>query len=67
MSQPLPELSRRLTIREVAECANVSTRTVKRWIAANRLPAYRLPSNKGKGHLRVRVGDVEALLARGHI
>jgi hypothetical protein len=29
------------------------------------LPATRLPSPKGKGHLRVRLGDLEALLARG--
>lgn len=67
MTQPLPELSQRLTVREAAERAHVCTRTVKRWIAIGLLPAYRLPSSKGRGHLRVRTGDVEALLARGHV
>lgn len=61
------DLSRRLTVGEAAERASVSTRTVKRWIASGHLPADRLPSPKGKGHLRVRAGDVEALLARGRV
>jgi hypothetical protein len=38
---------------------------VKRWIASGDLPAIRLPSPKGRGHLRVRLNDLEALLARG--
>ena len=61
------DLSKRLSVGEAAERASVSTRTVKRWIASGHLPAARLPSPKGKGHLRVRAGDVEALLARGHV
>lgn len=55
----------RLSIAKAAERAGVSDRTVKRWIAAGRLEATRLPSPKGRGHLRVRLGDLEALLAQG--
>ena len=54
-----------LTIAQAAARASVSTRTVKRWITSGLLPAVRLPSPKGKGHLRVRLNDLEALLARG--
>ena len=54
-----------LSVAEVAARASVSTRTVKRWITSGLLPAVRLPSPKGKGHLRVRLNDLEALLARG--
>jgi excisionase family DNA binding protein len=66
MIHSLSELSQRLTVRQAAERANVCTRTVKRWIGIGLLPAYRLRSPNGKGHLRVRAGDLEALLARGH-
>lgn len=31
-----------LTIQEVADCAKVSTKTVYRWIANNKIPAIRL-------------------------
>jgi len=31
-----------LTIQEVADCAKVSTKTVYRWIADNKIPAIRL-------------------------
>jgi excisionase family DNA binding protein len=48
-----------------ARRAGVSTRTLKRWIKSGALPASRLPSPKGKGHLRIRLGDLEALIARG--
>jgi len=54
-----------LSIAEAAARASVSTRTVKRWIVSGALHAVRLPSPKGKGHLRVRLNDLEALLARG--
>ena len=54
-----------LSVREAADRANTCTRTIKRWIAAEYLPAIRLPSPKGRGHLRIRLGDLEALLARG--
>jgi excisionase family DNA binding protein len=57
--------SDRLSVAEAAARAGVSTRTVKRWIAAHLLPATRLPSPGGRGHLRIRLGDLEALLARG--
>lgn len=58
-------LPRWLSVREAAERAGVSTKTVKRWIQRGLLPATRLPSPGGKGHLRMRLGDLEALLARG--
>jgi excisionase family DNA binding protein len=57
--------SARLSIAKAAERAGVCSRTVKRWIAAGLLAATRLPSPKGNGHLRVRLGDLEALLAQG--
>jgi excisionase family DNA binding protein len=55
-----------LSAADAAERAGVSPRTVKRWIKAGLLPAARLPSPKeGRGHLRIRLGDIEALVARG--
>ena len=54
-----------LSVRKVAIRADVNPRTVKRWIAAGLLPATRLPSPKGLGHLRIKVADLEVLLARG--
>jgi hypothetical protein len=54
-----------LSIRGAADRAEVCPRTIKRWIKAGFLSATRLPSPKGKGHLRIRVGDLEALVARG--
>jgi Helix-turn-helix domain len=54
-----------LSIRRAADRAGVCPRTVKRWIKGGLLPATRLPSPKGRGHLRIRLGDLEAVLARG--
>ena len=56
-----------VSIAHAAKRADVCTRTIKRWIAAEYLTASRNPSPKGKGHLRIRLGDLEALLARGAI
>jgi excisionase family DNA binding protein len=56
-----------VSIREAAARASVSTRTIKRWISAGHLSAVRLPSPKALGHLRVRVNDLEVLMARGTI
>jgi excisionase family DNA binding protein len=56
-----------LTVTEAARHASVSKKTVKRWILSGALLAVRLPSPKGKGHLRVRLNDLEALLARGSL
>jgi hypothetical protein len=61
------ELGQWLSASEAAERAGTCSRTLKRRIAEGVLPATRLPSPKGKGHLRIRVGDIEALLARGRI
>ena len=54
-----------LSVAKAAGRAGVHPRTVKRWIRNGHLPATRTPSAKGKGHLRIRLGDLEALLARG--
>jgi len=59
------DLALRLPVRAVAARAGVSTRTIKRWICAGLLPATRLPSPAGRGHLRIALADLEALLARG--
>jgi hypothetical protein len=60
-----PHQSVRLSIAKAAARADVSPRTVKRWVAAGLLSATRLPSPGGQGHLRIRLGDLEALLSRG--
>jgi hypothetical protein len=57
----------RLTIRQAAARAGNSTRTIKRWISAGLLPATRQPSPKRMGHLRVRLGDLESVIARGAV
>lgn len=54
-----------LSIAQAADRVGWSTKKIKRLIKAGHLPAIRLPLPKGKGHLRVRLGDLEALLARG--
>jgi excisionase family DNA binding protein len=54
-----------LSVAKAAGRAGVCPRTIKRWIWNGHLPATRTPSLKGKGHLRIRLGDLEALLARG--
>jgi excisionase family DNA binding protein len=54
-----------LSVAKAADRAGVHPRTVKNWIKKGYLPATRLPSPKGKGHLRIRLGDLDALVARG--
>jgi transposase len=56
-----------ISVAHAAKRADVSTRTIKRWIEREYLTASRTPTPKGKGHLRVRLGDLEALLARATI
>jgi hypothetical protein len=56
-----------LSVSAAAVRAGNSSRTVKRWIAAGLLPAVRLPSPKGRGPLRIRVGDLESLIASGSL
>jgi excisionase family DNA binding protein len=54
-----------LSVAQAAARADVCPRTVKRWIGNGYLPATRTPTPNGKGHLRIRLGDLVALLARG--
>ena len=49
-----------LTAEEVAELANVSASTVRRWAKRGQIAASQLP---GRGMLRFRRADVEAMLA----
>ncbi|HEX5088534.1 MAG TPA: helix-turn-helix domain-containing protein [Nocardioides sp.] len=45
-----------LSLEEAAETMSVSVKTIRRWIAAGTLPAYRC----GKRAIRIRVEDLEA-------
>jgi excisionase family DNA binding protein len=54
-----------ISVAAAAERAGVNARTIKRWISNGWLSATRLPSPKGMGQLRVRLGDVDSLIARG--
>jgi hypothetical protein len=54
-----------ISVAVAADRAGVNPRTIKRWISNTWLSATRLPSRKGMGQLRVRLGDVDALIARG--
>jgi hypothetical protein len=54
-----------ISVAAAAERGGVNPRTIKRWISNGWLSAVRLPSLKGMGQLRVRLGDVDALIARG--
>lgn len=49
-----------MTVTEVAAELRVSTATVRRWIAAGKLPATTLPT----GTYRVARADVDAILGR---
>jgi excisionase family DNA binding protein len=44
-----------LSLEEAAECMSVSVKTIRRWIAAGTLPAYRC----GKRAIRIRLEDLE--------
>jgi len=44
-----------------------SRRTIIRWIDAGCLKASRGPSPKDLGHLKIRVGDLESLIASGAV
>ena len=45
-----------LSLDEAAEAMSVSVKTIRRWIAAGTLPAYRC----GKCAIRIKHGDLEA-------
>ena len=45
-----------LSHEEAAEAMSVSTKTIRRWIAAGNLPAYRC----GKRAIRIKLEDLEA-------
>jgi excisionase family DNA binding protein len=44
-------------LKTVTTRTGIATRTLRQWIAQDRLPAFRLPG----GQIRVRVDDVQAL------
>ena len=60
-----PHQANLLSVAVAAARVGVCTRTLKSWITRGWLLATRTPSPKGKGHLRIRPGDLDALLARG--
>ena len=45
-----------LSLEEAAECLSVSVKTIRRWIAAGTLPAYRC----GNRAIRIKLEDLEA-------
>ena len=45
-----------LSLEEAADCMSVSVKTIRRWIAAGTLPAYRC----GQRAIRIKVEDLEA-------
>ena len=45
-----------LSLEEAADVMSVSSKTIRRWIAAGTLPAYRC----GKRAIRIRVEDLES-------
>ncbi len=45
-----------LSLEEAADCMSVSVKTIRRWIAAGTLPAYRC----GKRAIRIKLEDLEA-------
>ena len=47
-----------MTITEVAELYRVSTKTVRRWIAAGEVKAYKLP---GKRLIRIDVDSLDGM------
>ncbi len=49
-----------LSLEEAAEAMSVSVKTIRRWIAAGTLPAYRC----GKRAIRIKLEDLEAALLR---
>jgi excisionase family DNA binding protein len=49
-----------LSLEEAADCMSVSVRTIRRWIAAGTLPAYRC----GKRAIRIKLDDLEAAARR---
>jgi excisionase family DNA binding protein len=57
MSPPSPPGDPSVTLAEAASRFNVSTRTLRRWVADGRLPAWRV----GPRMIRVAPADVAAL------
>lgn len=45
-----------LSLEEAADCMSVSVKTIRRWIAAGSIPAYRC----GQRAIRIRLEDLEA-------
>lgn len=56
----LSEQNPALTQQQVADLLNISSRSVRQYVADGRLPAYRV---QGGRSLRIYLADVQALLA----
>lgn len=57
---PTPSAADWLTVEQAAQRVGMSAKTIRRWIDAGRLPAYRA----GATAVRVRPADVDACLTR---
>lgn len=53
-----------MTLAQVAEYLNLSTKTVRRLVADGKLPAYRVTGGKRGTPLRFKPVDVDTLLRR---
>lgn len=60
-------LDRYLTLQQAAHLVGFCVRTLRRRIQEGLLPAVRLATPGGRGHLRVRRGDLLAFLHAGTV
>ena len=59
------ELPVYISIKEAATIMSVSEKSIRRWIAAGKIPAYTLGGSAGRARLiRVAAKDLESLLHR---
>ena len=54
-----------ISVAKAAKRAGFCTQTIKRRILDGTLPATRSQSPNGRGHWRIRLGDLDSLMARG--
>ena len=56
MARCITEATDYLSVREAADRCDLSEKTIRRYIAAGKLPAFRV----GPRNVRIRVGDLDA-------